>query len=134
MHFLPSTENAPDIIRSIINISFEWFLCLQHYFLFGRANQLSGGNSSYEPKDHNLLRSNKEQQTQIHFSIISIKFNTIYKYFRNPTSPHKPEKYKTSNNNFHLPPTVSDDPVTGYGTLPVSNAYAHWQLPDEWSL
>jgi len=43
-------------------------------------------------------------------------------------------RYKTSNNNSHLPPTVSDDPVTGYGILPVSNVYAHWLLPDEWSL
>ena len=46
-----------------------------------------------------------------------------------PTSPPQPEKYKTSDNKTHLPPTGSADPEPGYGTLPGGDAYAHHEKP-----
>lgn len=65
------------------------------------------------------------------YSLIFLKHIQLSHLVTTPlTFPQQPEKCKTLNNNFHPPPTKSDDPVPAAGIPPDEDACARSLLPD----
>lgn len=65
------------------------------------------------------------------YSLIFLKHIQLSHLVTTPlTFPQQPEKCKTSNNNFHPPPTKSDDPVPAAGIPPDEDACARCLQPD----
>ena len=76
--------------------------------------KISGGNSDTKISPYSILNLTD-------YGLIQISGYS--------TGPPLPGKYKISDNNFHPPPTKSDDPAPACGTQPAAAFYARSPRP-----